>query len=324
MKAREAFRIVFMGTPAFAVPALEMLHQSGYDLAAVVTAPDKPGGRGLKPQAPAVKQWAMLHQVPVLQPNSLKDNYFISTLARMQADLFVVVAFRMLPEMVWKMPALGTINLHASLLPQYRGAAPINRAIMDGETKTGLTTFFIDQEIDTGKLLSRKEVPIGTTETAGELHDRLMKTGAGLLLETVDAIRENNVNPVDQNLLIPIEQKLRKAPKIFKDDCRITWDQKTTNVYNQIRGLSPYPAAFTIFQSPEGALHTIKVFNASPGQKVISGKPGSILTVNNTQLFVSTADGSIELLKLQLSGKARMDTNEFLKGFRIGQGWIAI
>lgn len=324
MKPREAFRIVFMGTPAFAVPALEMLHHSGYDLAAVVTAPDKPGGRGLKPQAPAVKQWALLHQVPVLQPNTLKDNDFISTLAGMQADLFVVVAFRMLPEMVWEMPTLGTINLHASLLPQYRGAAPINRAIMDGETKTGLTTFFIDQEIDTGKLLFRKEVPIGPTETAGELHDRLMKTGAGLLLETVDAIRENNVNPVDQNLLIPKGQKLRKAPKIFKEDCRINWDQKTNNVYNQIRGLSPYPAAFTILQSPEGTLHTIKVFNASPGQKVISGKPGSILTVNNTRLFVSTADGSIELLKLQLSGKARMDTNEFLKGFRIGQGWIAI
>lgn len=306
-----------MGTPAFAVSSLEILCDAGYDLAAVVTAPDKPAGRGLVTRFSAVKQFAQKHHLSLLQPFSLKDENFIKALADLQADLFVVVAFRMLPEAVWSLPAKGTINLHASLLPQYRGAAPINWAIINGEHNTGVTTFLIDREIDTGKILMQHEVPIGFSETAGELHDQLMKKGAELLLETVDAIRNSNIKPIDQQQLLSENQVLRKAPKFTKEDCRINWSENTTRVYNLIRGLSPYPAAFTSLLSPEGGAVPLKIYSAIPSTKAIHCKPGDIITEENKRMYVATGDGFIELLEIQLAGKSRMKVSDFLNGFRI-------
>lgn len=321
MKSREDFRIVFMGTPAFAVRSLELLHNAGYDLAAVVTAPDKPAGRGLLPRLSAVKQFAQKHKLSLLQPFSLKDEIFISAIADLKADLFVVVAFRMLPEAVWSLPAKGTINLHASLLPQYRGAAPINWAIINGEQITGVTTFLIDREIDTGKILKQQEIPIGFSETAGELHDRLMEKGAELLLETVDALRSSNIKPIDQKQLLSEDQVLKKAPKLSKEDCRINWSMNTERIYNQIRGLSPYPAAFTNLISPEGTTLPLKIYKAIPCDRAIHCEPGDIITEENKRMFVASGDGFVELLEVQLAGKSRMKNSDFLNGFRITTGF---
>lgn len=323
MKSREDFRIVFMGTPAFAVRSLELMHNAGYDLAAVVTAPDKPAGRGLLPRFSAVKQFASQHNLPLIQPISLKDENFIKALAGLKADLFVVVAFRMLPETIWSLPAKGTINLHASLLPQYRGAAPINWVIINGEKNTGVTTFLIDREIDTGKILMQLEIPIGFTETAGELHDCLMEKGAELLLETVDAIRSSKIKPIDQQQLLSEEQVLKKAPKLTKEDCRINWSMNADQVYNMIRGLSPYPAAFTNLISPESTTLQLKVYKVVPCKKVIHCEPGDIITEENKRMFVASGDGLVELLEVQLAGKSRMKVSDFLNGFRIATGFKA-
>jgi methionyl-tRNA formyltransferase len=323
MKPRNQFRIVFMGTPAFAVRTLEVLHKSGYPVLAVVTVPDKPAGRGLKPRASDVKRCAEQHDLPLLQPDSLKDQEFISSLASLKADLFVVVAFRMLPESVWSLPAMGTINLHASLLPQYRGAAPINRAIINGETKTGVTTFLIDHEIDTGELLLQEEIIIGPEETAGELHDRLMETGASLVLKTVDAIRENKTKPVKQNQLISQEQVLKKAPKLSKEDCKINWNCDAETVFNQIRGLSPYPAAFTNLLFPDGIVRQLKIFKAGILNTEISPGPGEIRVDTQSRMFIGSNNAAIEILEVQLSGKAKMKVRDFLNGLRTTAGLIA-
>ncbi|MCX7987518.1 MAG: methionyl-tRNA formyltransferase, partial [Bacteroidales bacterium] len=241
-------RLVFMGTPEFAVPSLKILHESRHDVVAVVTAPDKPAGRGMKIQQSPVKIYALDHSLPVLQPVKLKDPDFIKHLAEYKADLFVVVAFRMLPAEVWQMPPKGTVNLHASLLPQYRGAAPINWAIINGECVTGVTTFFIEQEIDTGQIIFSEKVDIDPNETAGELHDKLMNIGAKLLLKTVDAIETGAFQPIPQNVISEIAP-LKIAPKIFKDTCKINWNQSATHIHNLVRGLSPVPAAFAYLTS---------------------------------------------------------------------------
>lgn len=235
-----------MGTPGFAVTSLDALVKSGANIVAVVTAPDKPAGRGLSVKEPEVKQYAVAHNLKVLQPEKLKSPDFINTLQNLQPDLAVVVAFRMLPEIIWSLPKNGTINLHASLLPQYRGAAPINWAIMNGETKTGVTTFFIEKEIDTGKVIARKEVEILPDDTAGTLHDKLAEVGALLLTQTVESIQNNSYTSIPQEIT---EQQLKMAPKIFRDDCRINWNRPVADVYNFIRGLSPYPGAWTIIKT---------------------------------------------------------------------------
>src|SRR5687767_874321 len=231
-----------MGTPEFAVASLDILVKNNYPIAAVITAPDKPAGRGLEVQQSAVKKYAVLKNLNVLQPEKLKDPDFISRLKALNADLFIVVAFRMLPEAVWNMPELGTFNLHASLLPQYRGAAPINRAIMNGEKETGVTTFFLQQEIDAGDILFQEKISIGDTETAGELHDRMAELGAALVVKTVRAIEDDSTHPVPQP---PAGANLKTAPKIFKEDCRINWNKSANEIFNLIRGLSPFPGAFT-------------------------------------------------------------------------------
>lgn len=322
-KPRETFRIVFMGTPEFAVRTLEVLHGAGYDIVAVVTAPDKPAGRGLKLRPPAVKTYAVENNLSVLQPESLKDPNFVTTLENARADLFVVVAFRMLPAVVWSLPAHGTVNVHASLLPQYRGAAPINRAVMNGESLTGVTTFLINHEIDTGKILFRKEVAIASDETAGALHDRLMEAGAFLMLETADAIRQNSVQPVDQRSLLPTDGELRKAPKIFKEDCRIDWTQSKTQIFNLIRGLSPFPAAFTHLESSEGKSLVLKIFKAIPANENQAMQPGVILSRERKRMFIAASDGYIELLEIQIEGRSKMAITDFLNGFKDPENWRA-
>jgi methionyl-tRNA formyltransferase len=301
-------KIVFMGTPDFAVASLNALVTAGFEIAGVVTAPDKPAGRGQKLQESAVKQYAVTHNIPVLQPLKLKDPAFIEELKNLQADLQVVVAFRMLPEIVWDMPAKGTINLHASLLPQYRGAAPINHVIINGETESGVTTFFLKHEIDTGDIIFSEKVVISADETAGELHDKLMNVGAGLLVKTITAIAEGNYSEQPQ----PESDELKHAPKIFKEDCAINWNQPAQKVYNLIRGLSPYPTAFTKLNDK-----TLKVFKAEWEDKEPGIAAGGFLTDGKTFLKFATKDGFIRLTDLQYEGKKRMSVEEFLRGMRL-------
>lgn len=304
-------RIVFMGTPAFAVASLEALLTAGCDIVGVVTAPDKPAGRGKKMSESAVKQYALDNGLKLLQPVKLKDPEFIASLKALKADLQVVVAFRMLPEIVWNMPPKGTINLHASLLPQYRGAAPINWAIINGEKETGVTTFFLKHEIDTGDILYTEKVTLTGTETAGELHDRLMQKGAGLLVKTVKSIEGNKYNEHPQEQLAQ-GAELKHAPKIFKDDCLIDFNQPVEQVYNLIRGLSPSPAAFTMLNDK-----VLKIYNATyePGEPGISA--GGFVTNHKTHLKFAARDGFICVTDLQLEGKKRMGIEEFLRGVRL-------
>lgn len=306
-----SMRIIFMGTPAFAVASLEALIESGAEIVAVVTAPDKPAGRGQKLNESAVKQYAVAHDIPVLQPVKLKDPEFLEQLKSYAADLQVVVAFRMLPEAVWTMPAKGTINLHASLLPQYRGAAPINWTIINGEKESGVTTFFLKQEIDTGDILFIEKVSIAEDVTAGEYHDRLMNKGAGLLVKTVKAIESGRYTEQPQEQLIE-GQKLKHAPKIFKDDCRINWNQPLNMVYNLIRGLSPYPAAFTELNGK-----TLKVFKTLKEITSHDLQPGHYISDNKTYLKFACPDGFISLTDVQLEGKKRMGIEEFLRGVKL-------
>lgn len=305
-------RIIFMGTPDFAVASLDALVQHGYDVVAVITAPDKPAGRGLQLQQSAVKQYAVSKQIPVLQPEKLKNPAFLEELRVYQADLQVVVAFRMLPEVVWNMPPLGTINVHASLLPQYRGAAPINWAIINGENESGVTTFKLQHEIDTGNILYSAKVTIRNDETAGELHDELMHAGADVLIKTVAALAEGGIEGVIQNN-IPAHE-LKHAPKIFKDDCRINWEMPVEQVYNLIRGLSPYPTAFTTLQGK-----TLKIFKAVKETAAHAQTPGSVHTDQKTYLQFAAAGGYIRVEELQLEGKKKMGVVEFLRGFRFEQ-----
>lgn len=301
-------KIVFMGTPDFAVASLNALAEAGFEIAAVVTAADKPAGRGQRIQESAVKQYAVAHNIKVLQPLKLKDPEFITELAALRADLHVVVAFRMLPEVVWNMPPKGTINLHGSLLPQYRGAAPINHAIINGEKESGVTTFFLKHEIDTGDIIFSAKVEIADDATAGDLHDQLMDAGAALLVKTVKAIESGDYQEQPQ----PQSDTLKHAPKIFKEDCKIDWNKPAGDVYNLIRGLSPYPTAFTILNDK-----TLKIFKAELAEKEVKGTPGTWYTDGKTKLEYQAADGLISLTDLQFEGKKRMQVGEFLRGMRL-------
>ena len=301
-------RIVFMGTPDFAVASLDALVQANFDVVAVVTAPDKPAGRGQKLNESAVKKYAVEKNIPVLQPEKLKSPDFIEALSAYKADLQVVVAFRMLPEIVWNMPAKGTINLHGSLLPQYRGAAPINHAIINGEQESGVTTFFLTHEIDTGNIILSDSVAIADDETAGDLHDKLMHIGANLLVKTLKAIEANNVTEQPQ----PQSGDLKHAPKIFKEDCKIDWNNSAQAVHNLIRGLSPYPTAFTLLNDK-----TLKVFKAEIEDKAPGIVAGGFLTDGKTYLKFAAKDGFIKLLDIQYEGKKRMPIEDFLRGMRL-------
>ncbi len=301
-------KIVFMGTPDFAVASLSALQNAGLDIVGVVTAADKPAGRGQKLNESAVKKYAVANGLKVLQPLKLKDPIFIEELKALNADLFVVVAFRMLPELVWQMPKKGTINLHGSLLPQYRGAAPINHVIINGEQESGVTTFFLKQEIDTGDIIFSDAIAIAPDETAGSLHDKLMVVGANLLVRTVKAIEAEDYNEVPQ----PQSDDLKSAPKIFKDFCKIDWNQNNQTVYNLIRGLSPYPTAFTTLNDK-----TLKIFNAEPEDKEPGISTGAFLTDGKTFLKFATKDGFIKLTDVQFEGKKRMLIDEFLRGMRL-------
>lgn len=301
-------RIIFMGTPEFAVATLQALVENEYNVVAVVTVPDKPAGRGQKLRASAVKEYALSQNLPVLQPEKLKDEEFLADLKSYEADLQIVVAFRMLPEVVWAMPRLKTFNLHASLLPQYRGAAPINWAIMNGEDKSGVTTFFIQHDIDTGNIISQKEVAIGPNMNIGELYEELMSIGSGLVLTSVDDIVEGKVTPMKQDESVD----MKAAPKIFKDDCRINWSQEATNVHNHVRGLSPYPAAWSVIDNGEKQVN-VKVYKTLIADAC--DEPAGIIKATKNQLFVATSTHWLEIVELQIAGKRKMLTSELLCGF---------
>jgi methionyl-tRNA formyltransferase len=308
-------RIVFMGTPEFAVESLKALVENGYQVVGVITAPDKPAGRGLKVTETAVKQYAVHQGIPVLQPEKLKNTEFLEQLAGLKPDLQVIVAFRMLPEVVWNLPPLGTFNLHASLLPQYRGAAPLNWAIINGETETGLTTFLLDQEIDTGKILLQEKESIAPDDTVGDLHDRMMAKGARLVMKTVDALAEGNVQPVRQDDVHIPSPILKPAPKLTRETMRINWMQSCEKIRNLIRGLSPYPVAWTILKNKETGQETeMKVYFAEKELVNHEKIPGTILSDGKKYIKVACADGWVSLTDLQLAGKKRMRVEEFLRG----------
>ncbi|MEN8225768.1 MAG: methionyl-tRNA formyltransferase [Bacteroidota bacterium] len=307
-------RIIFMGTPEFAVASLDALVKSNYNVCAVVSAPDRPAGRGRKMKASAVKEYALQHGLRVLQPENLKDAGFQDELRALKAKLFIVVAFRMLPEAVWSMPELGTFNLHASLLPQYRGAAPINHAIINGEQKGGVSTFFLRHEIDTGNIIFREETRIGPDETAGEYHDRLMMMGAMLTIKTVRAIEEDRVHIVSQEELISKGEKLKTAPKIYKEDCRIDWNKNAAEVHNLIRGLSPYPGAFTELNTSTDNLLLLKIYRAEIKHCDCTSSPGTIMTDYKNYFNICCKDACISIHELQQAGKKRLKIKEFLAG----------
>lgn len=311
---KQDLRIIYMGTPDFAVEPLKRLVEGGYHIVGVVTMPDKPIGRHQnRLSASPVKEYATEKGLRVLQPVKLKDPDFVAELQSLHADLQIVVAFRMLPEVVWSMPRLGTFNLHAALLPQYRGAAPINWAVINGETETGITTFFLDKEIDTGSVIQRVSVPILDTDNAGDVHDKLMHLGSDLVIDTVDNILSGTVQAIPQTEL-QTGEPLKPAPKIFKDTCRIDWTWGVKRVYDLIRGLAPYPTAWTELYI-QGKPVTLKIYAAD---KVLGGSkeaPGTLVTDGKTYLKVALADGYIVLKSLQLAGKRRMDVTEFLRGF---------
>ena len=305
-------RILFMGTPDFAIPSLQTLHLSHHELAGVVTTPDKPVGRGLRIKPSPVKKMALELNLPLFQPTDLSANEFVQEVVDTAAELYVVVAFRILPPQVFRIPAKGTINLHASLLPKYRGAAPINWVIINGETQTGLTTFFIQEKVDTGNLIIQKTVDIGTNETAGELHDRLAKAGAQLVLETVDSIERDDVAPVPQR------GEVTKAPKLNTGIARISWQESNSAIHNLIRGLSPTPGAFSYLN---GKL--VKIYRSKLAEEQNQNRrPGGIVHVEKStgRIVVAAASGSLELLELQLEGKRRMPTKEFLIGQHLNVG----
>jgi methionyl-tRNA formyltransferase len=309
-RTKEFPRIIFMGTPEFAVASLDALVQNGLHVVAVVTAPDKPAGRGMLLQQSAVKKYALEKGIPVLQPEKLKNPVFIENLKSYSADLQVVVAFRMLPEVVWNMPPMGTLNVHGSLLPQYRGAAPINWAVINGEKTTGVTTFKLKHEIDTGDLLLQESLEIGDNETAGEVHDRMKEIGAKVLVKTIEGLIKNSLKPIPQ--IMP-EHGIRHAPKIFTDTCRIDCNKTVSEVHNQIRGLSPFPGAFTFL---DGKM--LKVFRAMPAHAMtVPVVPGQIIHDGKQRMSLCCSNGWIDLLEIQWEGKKRMLTPDFLRGYRL-------
>ncbi len=318
MMKKEDLRIVFMGTPEFAVGTLQRLVEGGYHIVAVVTQPDKPVGRHQDTLQPSqVKLYAQAKGLPVLQPVKMKDPEFVEQLRSFQADLQVVVAFRMLPEVVWAMPRFGTFNVHAALLPQYRGAAPINWAVINGETQTGVTTFFLDHDIDTGRIIMQKPFEIKDDFNVENVYDGLMELGAEIAVETIDRILDGDgkVESLPQEEMIPVGTELHPAPKIFKETCEINWNQEAKKVYDFIRGLSPYPGAWTTLVSPEGKETVLKVYAASKTEDTTKEPVGELLTAKN-RLMVATGDGLLNLEEVQLAGKKRMKAADFLNGFR--------
>lgn len=313
MQMKKDLRIVFMGTPEFAVASLRSVLNSGYEVVAVVTAPDRPAGRGRKIRVSAVKEFALEKGLRILQPANLKAPAFLSELKSLEADLQIVVAFRMLPEAVWRMPRLGTFNLHASLLPEYRGAAPINWAIINGENRTGVTTFFINQDIDTGAIIMQKEVPISPTESAGDLHDRLMVLGSDLVVETVRQIEKGEYVLTEQPAL-----ELKPAPKLNKENCRIDWEKPLISIYNHIRGLSPYPTAWTLLEQ-DGRQVECKIYRSGMLEQEHDMEPGAVLA-SKKEIRVAAKGGFLNIEVLQLSGKRKMDAASFLNGFQFKAG----
>lgn len=309
-------RIVFMGTPEFAVPSLDALFKAGFPIAGVVTASDKPAGRGLQLTLSPVKRYADDKGFTVLQPDSLKEDYFLEDLEALKGELFIVVAFRMLPEVVWKMPRLGTVNLHASLLPQYRGAAPINRVLINGETETGVTTFFIEKDIDTGHILKQAGFPLTGNTLASELHDQLMVMGAAQLVETAIEIASGTIRSIPQQDIIQPGMILKQAPKLSREDGHIHWTEPAWKIHNQIRGLSPVPGAWTQFLTDSGYSFGMKILETEIDPNAQWGYPGEVLLEKPNKLWIQTGEGSLRIKKLQQAGKKAMVIAEFLRGFR--------
>jgi methionyl-tRNA formyltransferase len=309
-------RIVFMGTPDFAVATLGSLLMNGFNVVGVVTTPDKPAGRGRKMTKSPVKEFAEFSHLPIMQPENLKDSEFVESLENLKADAIIVVAFRILPEVIWKMPTIATFNLHASLLPNYRGAAPINHAIINGETITGVTTFLIDDNIDTGNILLREEVNIFPFENAGDIHDRLMKHGALLVIKTLEGLSDGKLQPQPQSLFIKPGEVLKPAPKIYPEDCILDWNNDPVKIHNLIRGLAPSPCARSILRNDSSAF-SFKIFESQPETTKHNMNHGEIITDGKHFIRIACKDGFISVDSLQLEGKKRMNTVEFLRGFKI-------
>lgn len=314
-------RIIFLGTPEFAVAPLDRLVRKAYNVVAVVTAPDKPAGRGKKLTAPPVKKYAEQNNIPVFQPPKLKDEGFIKSIKELKPDIQVVVAFRMMPKELWSIPSKGTFNLHASILPQYRGAAPINWAIINGEKETGLTTFFIDEKIDTGEVIFREEMEIGENETAGELHDRMMETGSELIEKTVKAIAEGSVQTKPQPMLETDVAELKPAPKIFKEDCRIDWSENGKKIHNLIRGLSPYPSAYSFMKKEGEEKLQVKILRSVFESSEHDHNVGEIISNGKSFMKIATPDGYIHIKELKPAGKKTMNIKDFLNGFNNPDEW---
>jgi methionyl-tRNA formyltransferase len=312
MKEAKDLRIIFMGTPDFAVASLDAICKAGYQVVAVITAPDRPAGRGMKITESAVKKYAVEHGLHILQPLKLKDPDFLHELQLLKADLQIVVAFRMLPEAVWNMPRMGTVNLHGSLLPQYRGAAPINWAIINGETETGVTTFKLKQEIDTGDILMQEKFLIGKNETFGEVHDRMKEIGARVLVHTIDGLVNGSLQEIPQSAIAT--ENLRSAPKIFTDHCRIDWTASVEDIHNLVRGLSPVPGAFTSFQGK-----MFKIYRGEMETADTPGEAGSFKSDGKTFLKFACKDGYLVVKELQMEGKKKMPVEDFLRGYKISQ-----
>ena len=326
MKKKEDLRIVYMGTPEFAVESLKCLVEGGYNVVGVVTMPDKPMGRHQDVlQASPVKQYAVEHGLRVLQPVKLKDEAFVEELRSLRADLQIVVAFRMLPEVVWNMPPMGTFNLHASLLPQYRGAAPINWAVINGETETGITTFFLKHEIDTGEVIQQVRIPIADTDNVGVVHDKLMELGGRLVVETVDNILAGTIRPIPQEEMA-VKGPLHPAPKIFKETCRMDWQGKTLKpLYDFVRGLSPYPAAWSEMKDEAtGKVYTLKIYETDKEPFVCHEPAGKVVSDGKTYLKVAVDGGYLRLKEIQLTGKKRMRIEDFLRGFRMPENLLML
>ncbi|MCK9310642.1 MAG: methionyl-tRNA formyltransferase [Bacteroidales bacterium] len=312
---KKNLRIVYMGTPDFAVEPLKVLVEGGYQVVCVVTMPDKLAGRGMKLQLSPVKKYALSQDLPLLQPEKLKDPTFLKELKSFHAELQIVVAFRMLPEEVWTMPSMGTFNLHASLLPQYRGAAPINWAVINGEKETGVTTFFLQHEIDTGDMLFQEKIGIGPDECMGSVHDRLMELGGRMVLKTVDAMIDGSAHARSQDVMISDRTALKSAPKLFKENTRIDWTHECVQIHDFIRGLSPFPVAWSELHSAEGEMLGVKIFEAGYALKTHGLEPGTLVTDGKKELKVAVNDGYIILKRFQLAGRKALATDEFLRGF---------
>lgn len=311
--SKKELRIVYMGTPEFAVEPLKRLVEEDYNVVGVVTMPDKPAGRGQHVQESPVKKYALSEDIPVLQPEKLRDEDFLVQLKMLQADIQIVVAFRMLPEVVWNMPRLGTFNLHASLLPQYRGAAPINWAIINGEKETGVTTFFLKHEIDTGNIILQRSTPISDDDNVGTLYDRLMNMGAELVVETMERITMGDVSTMPQDDGVAVNP----APKIFKEDCKINWQKSAIELHNFVRGFSPYPAAFTEVKNDKGQVLSLKVLETEVIDQTVSEQPGTLISDGKKQLYFATEEGYLSIKRLQLAGKKAMTTEELLRGTKL-------